>query len=246
MSGNNKWSKLKRHKAATDARRGKLFSHLARDLTIAARAGGGDPVGNARLRTLLTKARAANMPAVNIDHAIKKGTGELPGVVFEELHYEGYGPGGVAFIVLVTTDNKQRTAQLIRSVFVNHGGNLAQNGAVSFQFLHTGQFLIPAEQTAEDRVMEAALAAGADDILTTREGYEVRCNIHEFDKVAHALEDAGLKPASAEIAYLPTNLVPVTKPALAQALAKLHDALEAEEDVSAVYSNEDVDDALTG
>ena len=246
MSGNNKWAKLKRHKAATDARRGKLFAHLARNLTIAARTGGNDTVGNARLRTLLAQARAANMPAISIDHAIKKGTGELPGVVFEELHYEGYGPGGVAFVVLVTTDNKQRTAQLIRSVFANHGGNLALNGAVSFQFLHAGQFLIPAEQAGEDRLMEVALGAGADDILTTGEGYEVRCNIHEFDKVAHALEKAGLKPASAEIAYLPTTLVPVTKPEMAQALVKLHDALESEEDVSAVYSNEDLDDALAG
>lgn len=246
MSGNNKWAKLKRHKAASDARRGKLFAQLARNLTIAARAGGSDPAGNARLRTLLAQAREAGMPAVGIDHAVKKGTGELPGVVFEELHYEGYGPGGVAFVVLVTTDNKQRTAQLVRSVFENHGGKLALNGAVAFQFLHVGQFLIPAEQAGEDRIMEVALGAGADDILTTGEGCEVRCNIHEFDKVAHALEQAGLKPASAEIAYIPTTLVPVTKPEMARALVKLHDALEAEEDVSAVYSNEEMADHLAG
>ncbi|MDI1247548.1 MAG: YebC/PmpR family DNA-binding transcriptional regulator [Lacunisphaera sp.] len=244
MSGNNKWTKLKRHKAATDARKGKLFAQLARNLTIAARAGGSDAAGNARLRTLLFKAREVHMPEVSIDHAIKKGTGELPGVVFEELHYEGYGPGGVAFIVMVTTDNKQRTAQLVRSVFEYHGGKLALNGAVAFQFLHAGQFLVPAEQAAEDRVMEVALAAGADDILTTGDGYEVRCNLHDFDKVAHALEQAGLKPASAEIAYLPTNLVSITTPEMARALVKLHDALEAEEDVSAVFSNEEIDNAL--
>ena len=243
MAGHNKWSKVKRAKAVTDARRAKLFSQLSRDITIAARAGG-DPVGNPRLRTLLSKAREANMPAENVDRAIKKGTGELPGVVFEELHYEGYGPGGVAFVVLVTTDNKQRTAQLVRSVFANHGGNLAQNGAVSFQFLHAGQFLIPAEQATEDRLMEVALEAGADDIITTREGCEVRCNIHAFDKVAQALEKAGLKPASAEIAYLPTVTVPVTRLELARALVGLHDALEAEEDVSAVFSNEEMDDAV--
>jgi YebC/PmpR family DNA-binding regulatory protein len=244
MAGHNKWSKVKRLKAVTDARKGKIFSRISRDITMTARAGGGDPAGNARLRTLLLKAREANMPADNVDRAIKKGTGELPGVVFEELHYEGYGPGGVAYIVLVTTDNKQRTAQLVRSVFANHGGNLAQNGAVSFQFLHVGQFLIPAEQTTEDRVMEVALEAGADDILTTKEGYEVRCNIHEFDKVASALDQAGLKPVNAEIAYLPTVTVPITRLELAQAVAKLHDALEAEEDVSAVFSNEEIDDAL--
>ena len=246
MAGHNKWSKVKRLKAVTDARKGKVFSRISRDITMAARAGGGDAAGNARLRTLLLKAREANMPADNVDRAIKKGTGELPGVVFEELHYEGYGPGGVAFIVLVTTDNKQRTAQLVRSVFANHGGNMAQNGAVSFQFLHAGQFLIPAGQAPEDRVMEVALEAGADDILTTAEGHEVRCNIHEFDKVAHALEKAGLKPASAEIAYIPTTLVPITKPALAQAVGELHDALEAEEDVSAVFSNEELDDTAAG
>lgn len=244
MAGHNKWSKVKRAKAVTDARRAKIFSKIARDLTMAARAGGGDPAGNARLRTLLSKAREANMPADNIDRAIKKGTGELPGVVFEELHYEGYGPGGVAFIVMVTTDNKQRTAQLVRSTFANHGGNLALNGAVSFQFLHVGQFLIPAEQAAEDRVMEVALEAGADDILTTKEGYEVRCNIHEFDKVASALDKAGLKPVHAEIAYLPNVTVPITKLELARSVLKLHDALEAEEDVSAVFSNEEMDDAL--
>ena len=243
MAGHNKWSKVKRAKAVTDARRAKLFSQLSRDITIAARAGG-DPVGNPRLRTLLSKAREANMPADNVDRAIKKGTGELPGVVFEELHYEGYGPGGVAFVVLVTTDNKQRTAQLVRSVFANHGGNLAQNGAVTFQFLHAGQFLIPVEQAGEDRLMEVALEAGADDILTTKEGYEVRCNLHDFDKVAQALEKAGLKPASAEIAYLPTVTVPVTRLELARALVGLHDALEAEEDVSAVFSNEEMDDSV--
>jgi YebC/PmpR family DNA-binding regulatory protein len=244
MAGHNKWSKVKRLKAVTDARKGKVFSRISRDITMAARAGGGDSDGNARLRTLLFKAREANMPADNVDRAIKKGTGELPGVVFEELHYEGYGPGGVAFVVLVTTDNKQRTAQLVRSVFLRWGGNLAQNGAVTFQFLHAGQFLIPAEQAAEDRLMEIVLEAGADDILTTPEGYEVRCNIHAFDKIAHALEKAGLKPASAEIAYLPAVTVPITRLELAQAITRLHDALEAEEDVSAVFSNEEMDEAL--
>src|ERR1043166_2899825 len=152
MAVHNKWSKVKRLKAVTDSRKGKVFSRLSREITMAAKAGGGDPEGNARLRTLVLKARDANMPAENVDRAIKKGTGELPGVVFEELHYEGYGPGGVAFVVKVTTDNKQRTAQNIRSTFANHGGNLAQNGAVSFQFLHAGQFLIAKEQVTEDRL----------------------------------------------------------------------------------------------
>ncbi|HEX7631366.1 MAG TPA: YebC/PmpR family DNA-binding transcriptional regulator [Lacunisphaera sp.] len=238
MAGHNKWSKVKRLKAVTDARKGKVFSRLSRDITMAAKAGGGDPDGNARLRTLLLKAREANMPADNVDRAIKKGTGALPGVVFEELHYEGYGPGGVAFVVKVTTDNKQRTAQNIRSTFANHGGNMAQNGAVSFQFLHAGQFLIGKEQVTEDRLMEIVLEAGGDDVLTSEHGHEVRCDLHLFDKIAHALEQAGLKPESAEIAYIPTTTVPVS-PATAAALEKLHDALDDNEDVQAVYSNEE-------
>lgn len=238
MAGHNKWSKVKRLKAVTDARKGKVFSRLSRDITMAAKAGGGDPGGNARLRTLLLKAREANMPADNIDRAIKKGTGELPGVVFEELHYEGYGPGGVAFVVKVTTDNKQRTAQNIRSTFANHGGNMAQNGAVSFQFLHAGQFLIAKDKIPEDRLMEVVLEAGGDDVITSEHGHEVRCDLHLFDKMAHALEQAGLKPDSAEIAYIPTTTVPVT-PAIAASLEKLHDALEDNDDVQAVYSNEE-------
>jgi YebC/PmpR family DNA-binding regulatory protein len=245
MAGHNKWSKVKRLKAVTDARKGKVFSRLSRDITMAAKAGGGDPEGNARLRTLVLKAREANMPADNVDRAIKKGTGELPGVVFEEMHYEGYGPGGVAFIVLATTDNKQRTAQIIRSIFANHGGNLAQTGAVAFQFLHAGQFLIAKEKTTEDRLMEVALEAGADDVITTDQGFEVRCSIHAFDRVAHALDQAGIKPDSAEIAYIPTNTIPITNLATARTLVKLQEALEDDDDVSAVFSNEEMDEAVS-
>ncbi len=193
MAGHNKWSKVKRLKAVTDSRKGKVFSRLLRDITMAAKAGGGDPGSNARLRTLLFKARESNMPAENVDRAIKKGTGGLPGVVFEELHYEGYGPGGVDFVIKVTTDNKQRTAQNIRSTFSSHGGNLTQNGAVAFQFLHAGQFLIAKDKVTEDRLME--------------------------------------------FAYNPTTTVSVNA-TTAAALKKLHDALDDNEDVQAVYSNE--------
>jgi len=242
MAGHNKWSKVKRLKAVTDARKGKVFSRLARDITMAAKAGGGSPDGNARLRTLLLKAREANMPADNIDRAIKKGTGELPGVVFEELHYEGYGPGGVAFVVKITTDNKQRAAQEVRSIFSRWGGNLAQNGAVAFQFLHAGQFLVATEKTTEDRLMEVALAAGADDVIATEHGYEVRCPIPAFDRVAHALEHAGIKPDSSEIAYIPTVTVPVAGVDLARQIVKLQETLEENEDVSAVFSNEEMDE----
>jgi YebC/PmpR family DNA-binding regulatory protein len=245
MAGHNKWSKVKRLKAVTDARKGKVFSRLARDITLAAKAGSGNPEGNARLRTLLLKAREANMPADNVDRAVKKGTGELPGVVFEEITYEGYGPGGVAFVVKVTTDNKQRAAQDIRSVFTRWGGNLAQSGAVAFQFLHAGQFLIDAGKTTEDRLMEVALDAGADDVITTEQGFEVRCGIHSFDKVAHALEQAGINPDSAEIAYIPVNAVPIANLDTAKAIVNLQEALEENDDVQAVFSNEEMDEKIS-
>jgi len=245
MAGHNKWSKVKRLKAVTDARKGKVFSRLARDITLAAKAGGGSPDANARLRTLLLKARESNMPADNVDRAIKKGTGELPGVVFEEITYEGYGPGGVAFVVKVTTDNKTRAAQDVRSIFTRWGGNLAQSGAVAFQFLHAGQFLVAAGQTTEDRLMEVALEAGADDVIVSEQGFEVRCDVRAFDKVAHALEQAGIKAESSEIAYIPTATVPVTDVAIAQSLARLHDSLEENDDVQAVFSNEEMSDELS-
>jgi YebC/PmpR family DNA-binding regulatory protein len=245
MAGHNKWSKVKRAKAVTDSRKGKVFSRLARDITLAAKSGGGSPDANARLRTLLFKAREANMPADNVDRAIKKGTGELPGVVFEETHYEGYGPGGVAFVVMVTTDNKQRAAKDIRSLFARSGGNLAQSGSVSFQFLHAGQFLVGRDKTTEDRLMEVALEAGADDIITTEQGFEVRCGIPQFDKVAHALEKAGIKADSSEIAYIPTVTVPVTDVDLARTTVKLQESLEENEDVQAVFSNEEMDESTS-
>jgi YebC/PmpR family DNA-binding regulatory protein len=242
MAGHNKWSKVKRLKAVTDARKGKVFSRLSRDITLAAKAGGGDVEGNARLRTLVLKARDANMPADNVDRAIKKGTGELPGVVFEEITYEGYGPGGVAFIVKVTTDNKQRAAQDVRSAFARHGGNLASSGAVAFQFLHAGQFLVAKERATEDALMELALDAGADDVIASEQGFEIRCTVQAFDRVAQALEQKGIKPESAEIAYIPTNSVPVTDETVAQGIVKLQEALEELDDVQTVFSNEDTDE----
>ena len=239
MAGHNKWSKVKRLKAVTEGRKAKVFSRLSREIAMAAQSGGGDPTGNARLRTLLLKARDANMPADNVDRAIKKGTGELPGVVFEEISYEAYGPGGVAFIVKVTTENKQRAAQDVRSILTHHGGHLASAGAVAFQFLHAGQFLVARDTLGEDAMMEIALEAGADDVIVSEHGYEVRCDLHRFDKVSHALEQKGVKPESAEIAYIPVNHVPVTDPHVAKALVALHDALEELDDVQHVFSNEE-------
>jgi len=244
MAGHSKWAKVKRIKAVKDPRRSKVFGRLSRDITIAARAGG-DPGMNPRLRTTLMKAREANMPADNIDRAIKKGTGELPGMVFEEITYEGYGPGGVAMIVKATTDNKNRAAADIRSIFTKFAGNLAGTGAVAFQFLHAGQFLIAKDKTTEDALMEIALEAGADDVIATDDGFEVRCNIHAFDRVAHALDQKGIKTDSAEIAYIPNSTVPVTDVDAARTLLKLTDALEEHDDVQQVFSNEEMSDEVS-
>ncbi len=239
MAGHNKWSKVKRLKAVTDSRRGKVFSRLARDITLAAKAGGGNPDGNARLRTLVLKAREATMPADNVDRAVKKGTGELPGVVYEEITYEAYGPDGVAFIVKATTDNKQRAAKDVRAAFARWGGNLASSGAVAFQFLHAGQFLVARGRTDEETLMGLALEAGADDFLASEQGFEIRCDPHAFDKVSHALERAGIRPEIAEIAYIPVNTVPVKDAAHADALERLHEALDEIDDVQQVFSNEE-------
>jgi YebC/PmpR family DNA-binding regulatory protein len=245
MAGHNKWAKVKRIKAVVDVRRGKLFSRLSREITIAAKSGGGDPAMNPRLRTLLLKGRDANMPADNVERAIKKGTGELSGTVYEELTYEGYGPGGVATIVRVTTDNKNRAAADVRSAFTRYGGKLAGAGAVAFQFLHAGQFLVLRDAASEDAVMEAALEAGADDVITAAEGFEVRCDVHAFDRVAHALEGKGIRAESAEIAYIPTVTLPVSDAGVAKALVQFHDALEELDDVQQVFSNEEMDDAVS-
>jgi len=245
MAGHNKWAKVKRIKAVVDVRRGKVFSRLSREITIAARSGGSDPAMNPRLRTLQLKARDANMPTDNIERAIKKGTGELSGAAYEEFTYEGYGPGGVATIVKVATDNKNRAAAEVRGVFTRFGGNLAGAGAVSFLFRHAGQFLVSRDAASEDPLIEAALEAGADDIISTADGFEVRCAIHAFDQVAQALEQRGIRAESAEIAYIPTSTVPVADAGLARTLVSFHDALEELEDVQQVFSNEELDDAVS-
>ena len=245
MAGHNKWSKVKRMKAVLDGRRSKVFSRLSRDITMAAKSGGGDPEGNPRLRTLALKGRDSGMTADVIERAIKKGTGELPGVVFEEITYEGYGPGGVAFIIQVTTDNKNRAASNIRAVFTSLGGHMAGAGSVAFQFTHAGQFLIGRDQTSEETLLEAALEAGADDVITTEEGFEIRCNVHAFDKISHALEKKGIKPEHTEIAYIPNNLVPVNEVPTAKTLLRLHEALEELDDVQQVFSNEAMDEAVS-
>jgi YebC/PmpR family DNA-binding regulatory protein len=240
MAGHSKWANTKRAKAAVDAKRGKIFSRLSKDITLAAKAGGGDASANPRLRTLLLKAREGNMPADNIDRAVKKGTGELPGISYEECVYEGYAPGGVAVIVQVTTDNKNRSAADIRAVFAKHGGNLAGAGAVSFMFNHQGQFLIGRDGISEDALMELALDAGAEDVRSHPEYFEVLTPIGAYEAVAAALEQKKIKAESSEIAYLPQNTVPVTDPATAKQTLRLLEALDENDDVQNVFSNADI------
>ena len=244
MSGHSKWHTTKRHKAVIDAKRGKIFSVLAKEITVAARAGGGNPESNARLRTLMDKARAANMPTDNIKRAVQKGTGEIPGVIYEEIVYEGYAPGGVGLIVEVTTDNKNRAAAEVRQAFNDNGGNMAQTGAVSHSFARKGQILIGSTQITEDRLMELALEAGADDIVNNGDHFEVLCPIPAYDTVSKALQEKGLKPESSELAYVASISVPVADAAVAKQVLELIDALEALDDVKAVHGNHEIDDKI--
>ena len=244
MSGHSKWSKIKRSKGVLDSKRGKIFAKFSKEIAVACKHGGGDPGFNPRLRTILLKARAANMPADNLDRAIKKGTGELAGVNYEEMIYEGYAPGGVAVLVEALTDNKNRTAGDLRAIFTKYGGNLAGAGAVKHLFRRHGQFLIPRDQMGEDALLALALEAGADDVLTHAENYEVLTEPNQFEAVSKVLEANKLKPQAAEIAYLPATLVPVSEVKVAEAVLNLLDALEDNDDVQNVYSSEDIPDAI--
>ena len=244
MSGHSKWATIKRHKAAVDAKRGKIFSVISKELTLAARDGGGDPEFNPRLRTLIQKAKSSNMPADNVDRAIKKGTGELPGVVYEENLYEGYAAGGVGLIVEVTTDNKNRSASEVRSTMSKNGGNLAGVGAVSFQFDRKGQFIIEADKIDEETLMEIAIEAGAEDIKNEGDHFEVICPIGDYDKVSQELTANEVELASAELMYLPNVLVPVEDIETARKVLHLIQVLEDLEDVKAVHSNMELAEGL--
>lgn len=244
MSGHSKWATTKRHKAAVDAKRGKIFSVISKEITLAARDSGKDPEFNPRLRTLIAKAKQANMPADNIDRAVKKGTGELGGITIEELLYEGYGPGGVGLIVEVTTDNKNRSASEIRSTFSKGGGNLAGAGALAFNFKRKGQFLLARDKLDEDTLTEMALENDAEDVIAQKDHYEVICETSQYDKLAAAFEKIEVSPDSSELAYLPDNLISVSDEDVARKVLKLVDNLDELEDVKAVHSNYDIDEAL--
>lgn len=244
MSGHSKWATIKRAKGAADAKRGKIFSVLSKDITLAARDGGGDPGFNPRLRTCIAKAKAQNMPADNIDRAIKKGTGELPGVTYEEIVYEGYGAAGVGIIVEVTTDNKNRSASEVRSTMSKHGGNLAGVGAVAFQFDRKGQFIIAADKIEEEPLMDLALEAGAEDIKNEGDHYEVICPMGEYDNLSQALEEKEVETESSELAYLPNIMVPVDDKDSARKVLHLIERLDDLEDVKAVHHNMEFADDL--
>lgn len=245
MSGHSKWATTKRHKAAVDAKRGKIFSLLGKELTLAARSGGGDPEFNPRLRTVINSAKAANMPSENVERAIKKGTGELAGqAAIEELTYEGYGPGGVGVIIEVTTDNKNRSASEVRSVLTKSGGSLASPGALDYNFQRKGQFLVDSKKVKEDVLLEIVLDAGAEDVIDNGDHFEVLCPVSEFYKVSRALEDKKISPESAELAYIPSSLIAVEDPEIARKVLKLVNALDDLEDVKNVYANFDIEEKI--
>lgn len=243
MSGHSKWATIKRKKGAKDAARGKLFSKLIKEITIAARQGGGDPAGNVRLRTAIDGAKAENMPWANIERAVKRGTGEIEGVSYEEVGYEGYGPGGVAVLVEVATDNRNRTAGEIRHVFSKNGGNLGEAGCVSWMFQARGVLRVDRAAVEEERLMDLALEAGADDVATDEDTYEVRTAPAHFEPVRKALQAAGIPVRESELTKIAANTVAVDEGNASQ-LLRLLDALEEHDDVQKVFANFQIDDAV--
>jgi YebC/PmpR family DNA-binding regulatory protein len=243
MSGHSKWHTIKHKKGALDAKRGKLFTKLIKEITIAARSGGGDPYQNARLRKAVTDAKAANMPNDTIDRAIKRGTGELEGVHYEEVTYEGYGPGGVAVMVQTTTDNRNRTVSEVRHLFSKHGGNLGESGSVAWMFNKKGQIIIDATVKGEDEMMELALDAGAEDIQNDNVTYQILTAPEDFHAVLEKVKGAGIEPMSAEITMIPQNTIRLEGGAATHML-KLYEALDDHEDVQSVASNFELDDAV--
>ena len=241
MSGHSKWATIKRKKAATDAKRGKAFTKLIREITVAARDGGGDPNFNPRLRLAVDNAKAGNMPSDNITRAIKKGTGELEGVNYEEIAYEGYGPGGIALYIETLTDNQKRTVADVRHILTKLGGSLGTTGSVGWQFDHKGQIYVDASYYTEDAVFEAAIEAGAEDVESDGEEFIVTTDANAFHNVQEGMKSAGIDLARAEFSWIPQNEVRV-EGRDAEKLIKLLDALDDIDDVQQVSSNADIDE----
>lgn len=244
MSGHSKWSTIKRKKAATDQKRGNLFTKLVREITIAAKMGGGDPTGNPRLRLAIDSARANSMPQENIQRAIKKGTGELEGVTYEEITYEGYGPGGIALIIETATDNRNRTVADVRHIINRNNGSLGENGSVAWMFQRKGSIDVPRNAADEERLMEVLLDAGLEDLNTDDEQfYNVITDVKDLEAAKSALEEAGIPFENAKMDLIPDNLVELDGDDAAKAM-KLIDALENCDDVQAVYSNIEISDEV--
>jgi YebC/PmpR family DNA-binding regulatory protein len=244
MSGHSKWHSIRHKKGATDAKRGKIFSRINKELMVAARMGGGDPAANPRLRQAIAAAKSENMPKDNIERAIKKGTGELEGINYEEYMYEGYAPGGVALLIEVMTDNKNRAAADIRYVFNKRGGSLGEAGCVAWMFEKKGLLVFEQDQVAEDEVLEVALEAGADDVITTEDQYEVHTELAAFESVKQAFDDQELRYTMAEITMMPQNTVKIDDESMAVQVLKLMEAIEDADDVQKVYANFDIPDKI--
>lgn len=238
MGGHSHWATTKRHKASVDAKRGKLFTRIIRELTIAARQGG-DPDGNPRLRLAIAKAKDANMPGDTLKKAIQRGTGELPGVTYEEFTLEGYGPGGTALLLEITSDNRNRTVAEIRSLLTKNGGNMAEAGAVSWQFHKKGLLVVEKGKVEEDKLLSLALEAGAEDVKMDEKAFEVITDPHDFEPVKKALADARIEASLAEVTFVPQNLVRLEEKAAEQML-KLMEILDEQDDVQKVHANFDI------
>ena len=239
MSGHSKWASIKHKKAATDAKRGALFTKLIKELTAAARQGGGNTDNNIRLRSAILRAKSQNMPTSNIENAIKKGTGELPGVIYEEINYEGYGPKGIAIMIDTLTDNKNRTTAELRNLFSKKGGNLAVAGSVAWIFHKKGYIVIEKKEIEEDKLMNIILEAGAEDMKVEENTYDISTATADFEKVKKAIEEKSVKIQSAEVTMIPSSVIKVTG-ADAKRVIDLVESLEEHEDVQHVYANFDI------
>ncbi len=244
MSGHSKWSTIKRKKGANDAKRGKIFTKLIKEITVAAKMGGGDVDGNPRLRSAVTAAKSENMPKDNIERAIKKGIGDLDGAVYEEILYEGYGPGGVAVLVETMTDNKNRTVADIRHYFAKSNGNLGESGCVGWMFDKRGVIVIDAEGVDEEELMDLAIEAGAEDVVEDETTFQILTTPEDFSEVVDSLEKSGVKAVEASISMVPKNTVDVVEEKVANALIKLLDNLEDHDDVQKVHANFDIADDI--
>ena len=244
MSGHSKWATIKRKKGKTDAERGKVFTRHIKEITIAAREGGGDPEGNPRLRTAIAAAKASNMPADNIKRAVMKGTGDLPGVTYESVTYEGYGPGGVAIYMEGLTDNKNRCVSEVRHALTKYGGNLGASGCVAWMFEKQGLITIDLDATDEDTIMEVAMEAGAEDIKSDSGTFEVITQPGDIDTVRSAIETRGIAMVSAEVTMIPKDSVKLEKESQASSMMKLWDILEELDDVQKIYANFDISEEL--